>query len=537
MRLDVAEFRKILLLNFDHTFSDKRLVPVTYIERIRTVPQIKKLHFLDKWQKAADIEPVNFAEQWKKNVLHSKDSFQNYFVSVTSDLSEEDTKRMIRDLNAMRMRWKPPFQKVPLLEESLLTRTDAAAKPVDEKEAGTGPDPSLALSGLMAILRTRQVSEKSSGSTAVAQKPKKMEAILLSKVLEGNDCVRLKFRLPFEENFSFRGGQFMVVEATVGGKKVRRNYSLIQPPSVRGTVEFLVKKIPNGLMSNYLYAHIKPGDSVLLSPPKGKFVYDFDEKTDALVLTAGSGVGAGLSLVSDILENSADTRVTWIHYCRNRSDFSCAHYVRELTREYPRLRFALALTGEAPENWRGLTGRLNSEHLKVFHGDYKTAQIFLCGPEGFRLTARAVLEKILLPPKTSVEDQKKFFKKRFKEEIFFTQKKTESAPETKTRDSAEAPPDNSDVSASDLIRVQFTESRFEICGGPPATILALAEEVGINVDSSCLSGTCGTCKARLVSGNVKSLAGGDLPLSDEEIDQGYILTCVSTPDSYAEVEL
>lgn len=64
------------------------------------------------------------------------------------------------------------------------------------------------------------------------------------------------------------------------------------------------------------------------------------------------------------------------------------------------------------------------------------------------------------------------------------------------------------------------EDRFE-------SILELAEEHGIEIDSDCQQGFCGTCKTELLSGEVHmEVTDG---LGDEEIEQKMILPCVSIP--------
>jgi 2Fe-2S type ferredoxin len=66
------------------------------------------------------------------------------------------------------------------------------------------------------------------------------------------------------------------------------------------------------------------------------------------------------------------------------------------------------------------------------------------------------------------------------------------------------------------------DDRFE-------SILELAEENGIDIEYECRQGFCGTCKVKLLSGEVdRETEDG---LEDEEIQNGFILTCVSVPKS------
>jgi 2Fe-2S type ferredoxin len=66
------------------------------------------------------------------------------------------------------------------------------------------------------------------------------------------------------------------------------------------------------------------------------------------------------------------------------------------------------------------------------------------------------------------------------------------------------------------------DDRFE-------SILEFAEENGIDIEYECRQGFCGTCKVKLLSGEVDMETEDGL--EDEEIQNGFILTCVSVPKS------
>ncbi len=59
------------------------------------------------------------------------------------------------------------------------------------------------------------------------------------------------------------------------------------------------------------------------------------------------------------------------------------------------------------------------------------------------------------------------------------------------------------------------------------SILELAEESGVSIESDCEQGFCGTCKTKLLSGEVKMEVEDGL--DDEDVDENVILLCVSVP--------
>jgi ferredoxin len=84
-------------------------------------------------------------------------------------------------------------------------------------------------------------------------------------------------------------------------------------------------------------------------------------------------------------------------------------------------------------------------------------------------------------------------------------------------------------------RVHFTKTGHVVQCSPGMTILSAAREAGLTPMSSCQRGICGTCKSKLISGEVEMNHGGGI--RQREIDQGKILICCSTPQSDVDVEI
>lgn len=83
------------------------------------------------------------------------------------------------------------------------------------------------------------------------------------------------------------------------------------------------------------------------------------------------------------------------------------------------------------------------------------------------------------------------------------------------------------------VRINATE----ILVNPKETLLQAALRHGIDFPHSCRVGGCATCKCRLLSGRVRELTEASYVLTDEELDQGYILACQSVPQGDLRIEV
>ena len=331
--------------------------------------------------------------------------------------------------------------------------------------------------------------------------------------------------------FFYKPGQFVTLELTIDGKRYLRSYTISSSPSRPHLIEISVKRVKGGLVSNYLHDHLHIGDSVLMKPPGGKF-HCFDTTSDKyLFLAAGSGVTPMLSMARWWHDIGAQPDVIFFHSIREPEDAVFTEDMMMFTSANRKFKYLASFTSpQLPEHWPGMKGRFSEDKLLQIAPDFKERMVFTCGPDSFMKNVKLILEK------NGFE-----IKERFRQESFGAPREKGSAEptpitvfETKAVTQPKTAP-KKPAETGDAV-VHFSLSAMEIFGGDmDVPILDLAEEVGVQIPSSCRSGTCGTCRALKIRGEVEC---DDSPaLTDVDREAGYILTCVSRAKNYVELEV
>jgi ferredoxin-NADP reductase/ferredoxin len=358
--------------------------------------------------------------------------------------------------------------------------------------------------------------------------PKAMRCIGI--VDRSHDFKSFQFMAEEPTLFFYKPGQFVTLELNIAGKRVLRSYTISSSPSRPHLIEISVKRVKGGLVSNYLHDHLNLGDTVTMKPPGGKF-HCFDTTTDKyLFLAAGSGVTPMLSMARWWHDTGVYPDVIFYHGIREPEDAVFTEDMMMFTSANRKFKYVAAFTSpHLPQEWPGMKGRLSEEHLRQIAPDLHERMVFTCGPDSFMKHAKLLLEKQGFP-----------IKERFRQESFGAPPAAKAAAAAKAAPaaagSATAAAQPRPAEAAAGATVHFSLAGLEIFGGDmDIPILELAEEVGIEIPSSCRAGTCGTCRAMKIKGEVE--CDETSGLSDADREAGYILTCVSRAKTYVEIEV
>lgn len=274
-----------------------------------------------------------------------------------------------------------------------------------------------------------------------------------------------------------------------------------------------IKRLPGGVISNYLCDTTKPGDVFETLEPLGTFVPKLDPKNQrrVVLIGAGSGITPLISMAKSILHVEQQTDV-WLFYGnRTRSSIIFEKELNELVQRSGGQFRVTYLLSQPEADWTGLSGRLNqSAILKLLEelplDDVRRTEFYICGPDGLMDEARGAL-RILNVPTDQVH-----------KESFAT-----SSHETHGEVVAEEP----SGSSTPEVTVLYEGSEYKFTVEPHQSILEAALELDIDLPYSCQAGMCTACMGRCISGKVH--LDEEDGLAESELQAGYILTCVAHP--------
>ncbi|MBR1122702.1 MOSC domain-containing protein [Bradyrhizobium lablabi] len=307
-------------------------------------------------------------------------------------------------------------------------------------------------------------------------------------------------------------GQYVVLRlATGSGHPLYRSYSLSGPASTE-RYRISVKIEPNGAAGNWLKEHVRVGDALDVSSPRGSFVLQSGHRP-VVLLSAGIGATPVLAMLYALAAGRSPQQVLWLHAARDRQHHPFSTEVRRLMSALAHSRSYVCYSRPGPHDKMGddfdASGHLSRSVLDQI-GIPREADIYLCGPSPFMAEMKETLAAIGVAPA------------QIHAEIFNgSEPLTPGVVGAATR-APHLPEDDAKTGplvsfARSGIAVHWKASAYQ-------SILELAEACDVPVRWSCRTGVCHNCESGLVSGAV---AYEPQPL-DKPAD-GNLLVCCSQP--------
>ena len=344
-----------------------------------------------------------------------------------------------------------------------------------------------------------------------------------SEVDDGLVCIAVRDETPDVKTFVFESrnpsrffywpGQFLTFNFVIDGMRVNRCYTIASTPTRPHLISITVKKVPGGVVSPWLHATMQKGTVVRAVGPLGRFSFVEHPAPKYLFLSGGSGITPLMSMARSQHDLADDSDILFVHFARSPEDIIFRRELAMMSFHMPHFRAVNVCETDSPtETWGGLRGRVSAAMLSLIAPDIAEREIFVCGPNPFMGAIRQNLEELGIDMAHHHEESFDFLS-------------TDEAAAEVAED--EVVPDLADAEEVAAYTVEFARSRRKISVPANRFVLDAAREAGLRLPSSCTKGLCGTCKSKLVSGEVEMNHQGGI--RQREVDEGMILICCSKP--------
>lgn len=317
---------------------------------------------------------------------------------------------------------------------------------------------------------------------------------------ETADTVTLCFKQPGLKKIKYLPGQYLTLQFRINGRRYIRPYSFSSSPLVNSTLDITVKRVPGGIVSNYINNFVKVDDVIEVQEPLGDFVFEANDSVKSIVFW---GVGSGITPLFSMIKNLLILYPKMIIHLvyGNKSKNSVIFYDQlEKLRLIHLERFKIYYFYSKEEFFNNeshnFEGRINSNFIEgLLRKIDEPIQHFLCGPIGLKNT----IKESLLTFSGNLDNL-------FSEDFEIVKN----------------PEDFKEILDQEiLINFQANENIIKVKKGN--SILEEALEVGLELPYSCQTGNCSTCKATLKSGKIKMI--GLTKLRTDLNENEYLLCC------------
>jgi len=319
------------------------------------------------------------------------------------------------------------------------------------------------------------------------------------------------FRLARPEGFDFVAGQFLPIRVRIDGREHVRCYSLSSAPSAPGYMEISVKR--QGLVSGALHTIATQGALVSVRSPGGSFLYPAADDRPLVLIAGGIGITPMLSMLRHAVEAEPSRKVTLLYAAATEEAFAFHQDIQAIVSRHPQASAHFAVT-------KGRTGpafypgRIDATLVRTAAPHIANSIAMICGPQPMINATRELLISLGM----AAAD--------VRSELF------EAAVAASAGHVPQSPRRRATAAARHDVTCSRSQAAVKAMAGQ--TLLEAAEAGGIAIDSLCRSGVCGTCRTRVIKGDVSCES---TLLDDADRATGYVLACVSHVESDCVVEL
>ncbi|NML42906.1 phenylacetate-CoA oxygenase/reductase subunit PaaK [Ramlibacter sp. G-1-2-2] len=331
------------------------------------------------------------------------------------------------------------------------------------------------------------------------------------------EAVIVSFEVPehLQPVFGFTQGQYLTLRKDIDGQDLRRSYSICAGVD-DGELRVGVRKVRGGVFSNWINEYLKPGDTLSVMAPQGRFFVPIERESRRrfLGIAGGSGITPILSIMKTVLAREPHSRFTLVYGNRSLKSTMFKEEIEDLKDRYmTRLVLHHVFSDEHTEAPLNM-GLVNREKLGEFLQTVVPAgsidHAFVCGPFQMNDEAEAALLAAGVP-----------------EGRIHIERFGIAAPQAAQVGAVVHKAHAEDAERAKVVIIRDGLQREISFSRDQPSILDAASAAGLEVPFSCTSGVCGTCRARLVEGQVRMER--NFALDKKEVAAGFVLACQSHP--------
>lgn len=320
---------------------------------------------------------------------------------------------------------------------------------------------------------------------------------------ETDDTVTLCFKQPGLKKIKYLAGQYLTLQFRINGRRYIRPYSFSSSPSIEQTLNVTVKRVPNGIVSNYINDHINIDDIIEVQEPLGDFVFEADELIKTVIFWGvGSGITPLFSMIKHLLTTEQFINIHLVYGNKSKASIIFHEELEKLKLTHSdrfKIYYFYSKENFFDSDSHNFKGRINSKFVnELLQKIEEPVKHYICGPIGLK----NIIKESLLVHSGNLDNV-------FSEDFEIVKN----------------PEDFKDIHKQEII-LNFQGSENKIVINKGNSVLDEALELGIELPYSCQTGNCSTCKGILLSGRIKMI-GLDKPRTD--LAENEYLLCCSYP--------
>ena len=330
--------------------------------------------------------------------------------------------------------------------------------------------------------------------------PKKIK-VMVSKIIVENLETKTFVLKPVKGVMpNFKAGQYIVLDVFKNNHTYKRSYSITSSPKNLDSYQITVKKVRNGIVSNYLLNEVRVGMEFTIHGPFGEFTHNkLRDQKDVLALVGGSGITPIMSLARAIDDQIEDFNLTIIYGENEAKELIFKKELDELASKNEKINVHYVLSDEISSVYE--TGLISKEMISKYEvGKYS---YFVCGPIHFYHHLNEIFKELDIPNKFIRSD-------------IYKENEVELHHIEHT------------------LKVITNDEEIIIPCYEDESLLQAMEEGNIKAPRRCLVGVCGYCRSKLIDGKIKT---DETSVREADKDYNYIHPCVSYPLSDVTIKL